>query len=127
MATRDARERSKNGRGVRRGSRHGTASGKGRSGGVDTFTAPPVVLSEDVDLSRAKPGHNRCNGTGIVGYQTINTAEGEVRVPVICRCVSRRGGVKPRGAARLDPELAKSNAERAIEEAERMASAEKPN
>jgi len=58
--------------------------------------APRLRLSSTVDLSKAK-GHSRCNGTGICGYRDIENPEhpGEkIQVPVICRCVSRRGGVQ---------------------------------
>lgn len=70
-----------------------------------TLTAPPIALADDIDLSKAKPGCSRCHGRGIRGTQIINTAEGATRVPVICRCVTRNGGVKPRGMARVMEQL----------------------
>jgi len=53
-------------------------------------------LKSTVDLSVAK-NHNRCRGTGIIGYRTMENPErkGEtIKVPIICRCVMQRGGVK---------------------------------
>lgn len=54
-------------------------------------TPPRLRLTSTIDLSKAKPGCKRCNGNGVVGYKTI--PEQEEKVPVICRCVTRRGGV----------------------------------
>jgi hypothetical protein len=59
--------------------------------------APRVRLAADVDLKKAKRGCKHCNGTGRSGWATIpmsDQPEGRVRVPVICRCVTRRGGVR---------------------------------
>lgn len=55
--------------------------------------APRLRLAKDIDLSKAKR-NCKCKGTGIAGWQMIETPEGEQQVPIICRCVSRRGGVK---------------------------------
>lgn len=71
--------------------------------------APPRVrLAKDIDLSMAKPGCKHCGGPpkkpgdrgGIVGFKVIDVpdANGKIikqEVPIICRCVTRRGGVKP--------------------------------
>jgi len=60
--------------------------------------APPRVrLAKSVDLSKAKDGCKRCNGRGITGYKTadLGDGDGEQKIPIICRCVSRNGGVKP--------------------------------
>jgi hypothetical protein len=59
--------------------------------------APRVRLAADVDLGKAKKGCRRCGGSGRVGYATIPMPDqpgGRARVPVICRCVTRRGGVR---------------------------------
>jgi hypothetical protein len=59
--------------------------------------APRVRLAVDVDLKKAKRGCKHCNGTGRSGWATIpmpDQPEGRARVPVICRCVTRRGGVR---------------------------------
>lgn len=59
--------------------------------------APRLRLATDVDLSKAKPSCKRCNGTGRRGLRTIEDPENkgkEVKIPVICRCVTRRGGIK---------------------------------
>lgn len=50
---------------------------------------PIVRPAGSVDLSAAKPGCRHCGGRGIVAYRTIH----DERVPIICRCVGRRGGV----------------------------------
>jgi len=59
--------------------------------------APRVRLAVDVDLKKAKRGCKHCNGTGRSGFATIPMPDhpgGRARVPVICRCVTRRGGVR---------------------------------
>lgn len=61
-------------------------------------SAPPRVrLAKHIDLTKAKPGCKRCNGRGIRGYKTadLGDGEGEQQIPIICRCVSRAGGVEP--------------------------------
>lgn len=60
--------------------------------------APPRVrLAKHIDLTKAKPGCKRCNGRGITGYKTadLGDGEGEQKIPVICRCVTRNEGVAP--------------------------------
>jgi len=58
-------------------------------------TAPRLRLASTVDLSRADPTCDTCGGTGIVAHRAVVIPfEGEHQVPVICRCVSRAGGVK---------------------------------
>ena len=62
-----------------------------------TTRAPRVRLAADVDLTKAKRGCKHCHGTGRSGYATIpmpDQPEGRARVPVICRCVTRRNGVR---------------------------------
>jgi hypothetical protein len=66
-------------------------------------------LASSVDLSVAK-NHNRCRGTGIVGYKrTPDPAVpgSELLVPIVCRCVVRRGGVKKDMFDRLADKVAK--------------------
>jgi len=104
----------------RRVSRQGEGAEAATAASVGPLRAPPVARAEDVDLSKAKPGHKRCNGTGIVGYKTINTVEGEVKIPIICRCVTRRGGVKTPGGEKLKAALAKENADKANERINQM-------
>ena len=82
---------------------------------VKYFDAPRVELTENVDLSKAKSGCMRCHGTGIRGAEHVKTATGTERIPIICRCVSRNGGVKLRGAERITAEVAKRNAEAALD------------
>jgi hypothetical protein len=51
-------------------------------------------LGTDIDYSKAKPGCKHCGGRGIAGYTRRAVPEGVERVPIVCRCVSKRGGVK---------------------------------
>jgi len=57
-----------------------------------------IRLADHVDLSKAKSGCKHCNGRGIIGYKhpTPEQAAAGIRskIPIICRCVSRNGGVK---------------------------------
>lgn len=57
---------------------------------------PRVRLAKDIDLSQADSDCKRCGGTGVLRHETVNLGdgEGEQTVPVICRCVSRNGGVR---------------------------------
>ncbi len=57
---------------------------------------PRVRLSKDVDLSKAKSSCKRCHGNGIKGYKQTDLGDGKgvQGIPIICRCVSRAGGVK---------------------------------
>jgi len=81
---------------------------------------PRMELSENVDLTKASPSCIRCHGTGIRGAQHVQTVEGVERIPIICRCVTRNGGVKLRGAERISAEIAKKNADAATEIASQM-------
>ncbi len=61
-----------------------------------TAQAPRVRLAKHIDMSKADKGCKRCNGRGIRGYKQFKMPGGKMqRAPVICRCVSRAGGVKP--------------------------------
>jgi hypothetical protein len=56
---------------------------------------PRLRLRDKVDFSKAKPSCGRCHGTGIHGYRTVEDHEGNtVKAPVVCRCVTRNGGVE---------------------------------
>jgi hypothetical protein len=58
-------------------------------------------LATDVDLSKAKKNCKRCFDRGINGY-TRRTEKGvEALVPIVCRCVTRNGGVKENDVDRL--------------------------
>lgn len=57
---------------------------------------PRLRLTSTIDLDKAKPGCKHCHGTGVRGHKTIDNPEdpgNDMRVPLICRCVTRRGGV----------------------------------
>ncbi len=45
------------------------------------------------DLSKAESDCTRCEGTGISGQKIVDIGNGRQAAPVICRCVSRNGGV----------------------------------
>ena len=69
--------------------------------------APRLRLPKDIDFSKAKH-HNRCHGTGISGYRKIDNPEkpGEsLKVPVVCRCVTRAGGVRRDAFDKMSEEL----------------------
>ncbi len=70
---------------------------------------PRIRLAKNIDLTKAKPGCKRCNGDGIRGYKTadLGDGKGDTRIPIICRCVSRNGGVKPDELDRIMGEAAK--------------------
>jgi hypothetical protein len=59
--------------------------------------APRLRLATDIDMSKAKKSCKGCYGTGRKGWRTIDNPEDpgkKVKVPVICKCVTRNGGVK---------------------------------
>ena len=64
---------------------------------VDTIEAPPRFrLAKEIDLSKAKRSCKRCSGSGVNEIRNIDDPDNKgktMSVPVICRCVSRRGGV----------------------------------
>ena len=69
--------------------------------GGETLRLPRVRLTGDVDLSVAEPDCSRCDGRGIAGHRVLGDASDEVRVPVVCGCVVRRGGVRPDALDRM--------------------------
>ena len=62
--------------------------------GCETLRLPRVRLAGDVDLSVAASGCTDCQGEGITGHRVLEDATGQVRVPVVCGCVVRGGGVR---------------------------------
>lgn len=54
-------------------------------------TMPRVRLATDVDVTKADPACELCEGKGVKGHEVV----GDDRIPIVCRCVARRGGVKP--------------------------------
>lgn len=62
---------------------------KGGKLGID-IQPMRVRLADHIDLSKASPSCKRCYGTGVTGNKVV----GEHRIPIICRCVARNGGVK---------------------------------
>lgn len=59
----------------------------GLGGPEDCFRA-----ASDVDLTLADAACERCKGVGITGH----LLKEDTRIPIVCRCVSRNGGVLPR-------------------------------
>lgn len=62
-----------------------------------TKQLPRLRLAKDIDLSKAKKNCKGCGGTGVKEEREIDDPENEgetVKVPVICKCVSRNQGVK---------------------------------
>jgi hypothetical protein len=57
-----------------------------------------IRAAGEVDLGRAKPGCRRCNGRGVHGY--VTDKQTQARVPIICLCVTRNGGVREPPAMR---------------------------
>lgn len=61
---------------------------------------PRLRLSKHIDLTKANPDCKRCHGKGVIGHKRLRLDEidggdgSEERVPIICRCITRRGGVK---------------------------------
>lgn len=70
--------------------------------GKVTLRMPRVRLSQDVDLSKADPSCTGCHGTGIAGHRVLSDPSGEVRVPVVCSCVVRQGGVRADALDRME-------------------------
>lgn len=69
--------------------------------GISTAPMLRVRKGSDVDLAKADPQCKRCLGTGLLGTKVIPGNRGcePNRIPLICRCVARGGGVtepKPR-------------------------------
>lgn len=57
---------------------------------------PRFRLASTVDLSKADPRCDRCGGRGILDLRRLDVpGDGPTDVPVICRCVTRRGGLLP--------------------------------
>ena len=69
--------------------------------GGETLRLPRVRLAGDVDFSVAEPDCCLCSGRGITGHRVLGDASDEVRVPVVCGCVVRRGGVRPDALDRM--------------------------
>lgn len=70
---------------------------------------PRVRLAAHIDTTKAKTSCKRCAGRGVVGYRRADLGDGngEQKIPIICRCVSRAGGVKPDELDRILEETAK--------------------
>lgn len=71
---------------------------------------PRLRLATDIDLSKAKKSCKGCGGSGIKENRIIEDPEnpgGKRTVPVICKCISRRGGVKKDQLDRIMEETAK--------------------
>lgn len=95
----------------------GTESGEGRGpGGAENaplrrlrFARDPKTGRPAIDLSKADPACERCGGTGRLADKLLDDPEGEgvLRVPVVCVCVHRGGGVARDALDRLLDKAAK--------------------
>lgn len=66
------------------------AKARGEAQDIGTSVAPMRVrLASQVDLTKAKSNCKRCHGTGISHYKV----EGDQRIPAVCSCVVKAGGV----------------------------------
>lgn len=63
--------------------------------GIATAPMLRVRKASDVDLAKADPSCKRCLGTGLLGTKVIPGNRGcePNRIPLVCRCVARGGGV----------------------------------
>lgn len=68
---------------------------------------PRVRLAKHIDLSKADPVCSRCDGTGRRGFKEVETPDGKIKAPVICRCVSRNNGVKQDALDKVSAEVEK--------------------
>jgi len=58
-------------------------------------SAPRLRLKKTIDFSKADPNCDNCHGTGVARTEKRDIpGEGVIAVPVVCRCVSRNGGVR---------------------------------
>ncbi len=67
-------------------------AGKLKSVASVDLPLPRVRKADDVDISKADSNCNDCKGKGIKSY--IEVEELDEKIPVICKCVARGGGVK---------------------------------
>lgn len=63
--------------------------------GISTAPLLRVQRADRVDLAKADPNCKRCHGTGLLGHRVIPGNRGcePNRIPLVCRCVARRGGL----------------------------------
>jgi hypothetical protein len=54
--------------------------------------------TNDIDLTKASKGCRRCHGVGITGHLHRD----DKRIPIICRCVIRNGGVAQQSPSMAD-------------------------
>lgn len=62
------------------------------------MTKPPprLRLTSDIDIEKIDPDCGRCKGSGVVRIEKMDDPSNpgtELKVPVVCRCVPRNGGV----------------------------------
>ena len=63
------------------------------------MTKPPprLRLTSDIDIKKIDPDCERCKGSGVVRIEKMDDPSNpgiELKVPVVCRCVPRNGGVE---------------------------------
>jgi hypothetical protein len=92
-----------------------------RVANLDSFETLPTTdallrHANDVDLTKATQSCRRCHGVGITGHLL---REGQ-RVPLICRCVVRNGGVRQDSFAPPSETLALGTADEIVKTALRL-------
>lgn len=73
--------------------------------GVNVQPMLRVARADAVDLTKADPSCKRCHGTGLLGTRVIPGNRGcePTKIPLVCRCVGRGGGVAPPGPRSPSP------------------------
>lgn len=72
--------------------------------------------ADDVDLTKAKLSCRHCHGVGLTGHLL---KDGQ-RIPIICRCVVRNGGVQDRPASVADFRSTQGTADEIVNTAMRL-------
>lgn len=93
---------------------------KDQEGTIGSAKIQRPALAKNIDLSKADPLCTTCGGTGVARYQVIKGAvtqrrgfrkkrEPDQRIPVICSCVVKNGGVKEDAYDKMRKSLAKKS------------------
>lgn len=93
---------------------------KDQEGTIGSAKIQRPALAKNIDLSKADPLCTTCGGTGVARYQVIKGTvirkkgfrpkkEPDQKVPVLCGCVVRNGGVKEDSYDKIRKNLAKQS------------------
>lgn len=68
---------------------------------------PRVRLAKHIDLSKADPDCENCKGSGVAGYKEarLSATENKQKIPIICKCVTRNGGVQEDALDRIAKQI----------------------